>query len=77
MRRTYFELNAAVSEGVTSIATVHDSFGCLPPRATHFLKIIGKELARMYEEHDVLREVLDQARADLLANAVERILKYL
>jgi DNA-directed RNA polymerase len=58
-------VNAAVSEGITSIATVHDSFGCLPPRATHFLKIIRKELVRMYEEHDVLREVLYQAHADL------------
>jgi DNA-directed RNA polymerase len=58
-------VNAAVSKGITSIATVHDSFGCLPPRAARFLKIIREELARMYEEHDVLREVLDQARADL------------
>jgi DNA-directed RNA polymerase, mitochondrial len=58
-------VNAAVSEGITSIATVHDSFGCLPTRAARFLKIIRKELARMYEEHDVLREVLDQVRADL------------
>jgi DNA-directed RNA polymerase, mitochondrial len=43
----------------------HDSFGCLPPRAARFLEIIRAELARMYEEHDVLRELLDQARADL------------
>jgi hypothetical protein len=26
-------VNAAVSEGVTLIATVHDGFGCLPSRA--------------------------------------------
>jgi DNA-directed RNA polymerase, mitochondrial len=26
-------VNAAVAEGITSIATVHDSFGCLPSRA--------------------------------------------
>jgi len=58
-------VNAAVSEGITSIATVHDSFGCLPPRAARFIKIIRAELVGMYEEHDVLREVLDQARVDL------------
>jgi hypothetical protein len=58
-------VNAAVSEGITSIAAVHDSFGCLPPRATRFHKIIRNELVRMYEEHDVLREVRDQACADL------------
>jgi DNA-directed RNA polymerase, mitochondrial len=58
-------VNAAVSEGITSIATVHDSFRCLPPRAARFLKIIRNELARMYEEHDVLQEVRDQALADL------------
>lgn len=58
-------VNAAVSEGITSIATVHDSFGCLPPRAARFYKIILQEFVRMYEEHDVLREVRDQACADL------------
>ena len=63
-------VNAAVSEGITSIATVHDSFGCLPPRAARFHKIIREELARMYEEHDVLLEVWDQACADSPARAL-------
>jgi hypothetical protein len=61
----YARLHGHRWEGITSIATVHDSFGCLPPRAARFLEIIRAELARMYEEHDVLRELLDQARADL------------
>jgi DNA-directed RNA polymerase len=30
-------VNAAVAEGITSIATVHDSFGCLASRAERFL----------------------------------------
>ena len=58
-------VNAAVAEGITSIATVHDSFGCLPSHAERFRKIIREEFVRMYEEHDVLVEVLNQARADL------------
>jgi DNA-directed RNA polymerase len=61
-------VNAAVAEGITSIATVHDSFGCLPSRAERFRKIIREEFVRMYEEHDVLAEVFAQARADLSRN---------
>jgi DNA-directed RNA polymerase len=61
-------VNAAVAEGITSIATVHDSFGCLASRAERFRKIIREEFVRMYEGHDVLAEVLDQARADLSGN---------
>jgi DNA-directed RNA polymerase, mitochondrial len=58
-------VNAAVSEGITSIATVHDSFGCLPSRAARFREIIREEFVRMYQEHDVLSEVLEGARRDL------------
>jgi DNA-directed RNA polymerase len=58
-------VNAAVSEGITSIATVHDSFGCLAPDAPRFREIIREQFVRLYEEHDVLKEVLDQARVDL------------
>ena len=61
-------VNAAVAEGITSIATVHDSFGCLPSRAARFRKIILEQFVRMYEGHDVLAEVLTQARADLSGN---------
>jgi DNA-directed RNA polymerase, mitochondrial len=58
-------VNAAVSEGITSVATVHDCFGCLPSRAERFREIIREEFVRMYEEHDVLAEVLAEARKDL------------
>jgi DNA-directed RNA polymerase, mitochondrial len=58
-------VNAAVAEGITSIATVHNCFGCLPARAERFRKIIREQFMRMYERHDVLAEVLEQARKDL------------
>ena len=58
-------VNAAVAEGITSIATVHDCFGCLPSRAERFRKIIREQFVRMYDEHDVLAKVLEQARKDL------------
>ncbi len=58
-------VNAAAKEGITSIATVHDSFGCLAAHAERFRKIILEQFVQMYEEHDVLSEVLKQARKDL------------
>jgi len=45
-------VNAAVAEDITSIATAHDSFGCLPSRAERFRKIIRKQFVRMYEDND-------------------------
>ena len=58
-------VNAAMGEGITSIATVHDSFGCLASRAERFRKIIREEFVRMYEGHDVLSEALESARGEL------------
>jgi Autographiviridae RNA polymerase len=58
-------VDACVSEGITDIATVHDSFGCLPSRATRFNQIIREQFLKMYSEHDVLAELLESARADL------------
>ncbi len=58
-------VNAAVAEGITSIATVHDSFGCLPAHAERFRQIIREQFVRMYEENDVLAQVLEEARKDL------------
>ena len=54
-----------MKEGITSIATVHDSFGCLPSHAERFRQIILAQFVKMYKEHDVLREVLDCAREDV------------
>ena len=58
-------VNAAVNEGITSIATVHDSFGCHAAHAEQFREIIKQQFVEMYEEHDVLAEVFQQAHRDL------------
>jgi DNA-directed RNA polymerase len=58
-------VGAAAAEGITDIATVHDSFGCLASRATRFNAIIRETFLRMYEEHDVLAELLASAQAQL------------
>jgi DNA-directed RNA polymerase len=65
--------NAAVAEGITSIATVHDSFGCLASRATRFGQIIREQFVRMYTEHDVLAEVLEAAKRDLTVHNWQRL----
>jgi DNA-directed RNA polymerase len=41
-------INAAVAEGITSIAPVHDAFACLAPQAREFTGAIRTELAEMY-----------------------------
>ena len=69
----FLTVNAAVSEGITSIATVHDCFGCLPSRAERFRKIIREQFVRMYEENDVLAQVLEQARKDLKEPNTQRM----
>jgi DNA-directed RNA polymerase len=66
-------VNAAAKVGITNIATVHDSFGCLASRATEFNKIIRAELVRMYETRDVLSEVLEQAKRDLTQHNWHRL----
>lgn len=58
-------VTACAEEGITDIATVHDSFGCLPSRAGRFNQIIRETFLRMYQDHDVLAELLESARADL------------
>jgi DNA-directed RNA polymerase len=56
---------ASADEGIPDIATVHDSFGCLPSRATRFNQIIREQFLDMYVTHDVLAELLASAKADL------------
>ena len=58
-------VGACADEGITDIATVHDSFGCLPSEADRFNEIIRATLVRMYTEHDVLAEIYASAKADL------------
>jgi DNA-directed RNA polymerase len=56
---------ASADEGIADIATVHDSFGCLPSRATRFNQIIREQFLKMYTDHDVLTELLESARTAL------------
>jgi len=56
---------AAKREGIEHFALVHDSFGCLPSRAARFQGIIRETLVEMYQQHDVLAEVLERAKRDL------------
>jgi DNA-directed RNA polymerase, mitochondrial len=58
-------INAAVAEGITSIATVHDSFGCLAAQAERFRRVIREQFVQMYAKNDVLAQVLAEARDDL------------
>lgn len=63
----------ANAAGIRSLATVHDSFGCLPSQATRFREIILAEFVSMYEEHDVLAEVLEAAKCDLTLHNHHRL----
>jgi DNA-directed RNA polymerase len=56
---------AALREGIRHFALVHDSFGCLPSVAARFQGIIRETFVDMYSRHDVLSEVLEQAKRDL------------
>ena len=47
---------------------MHDSFGCLPSRAERFRRIIREQFVKMYEENDVLAQVLECVRKDLGEN---------
>jgi DNA-directed RNA polymerase len=53
-------VNAAAAQGITSLATVHDSFGCLAPQANKLHRIIRHELAELYSG-DVLADLRDAA----------------
>jgi DNA-directed RNA polymerase len=58
-------VNAAHVEGIKHYALVHDSFGCHAAHAERYHLIIREQFVRLYTEHDVLAEVLKQAREDL------------
>jgi DNA-directed RNA polymerase len=58
-------VNAAVSEGITSLALVHDSFGCHAPHGTRFRQIIREQFHRLYTEFSPLASLLEQAKLDL------------
>lgn len=64
---------AAAKEGFKHFALVHDSFGCIPSRAARFHQIIREQFVLMYEQHDVLEEVLQRALCDLIDPNVGRM----
>ena len=64
---------ACAREGITQVATVHDSFGCLASRAGRFRAIIREQFVELYEKHDVLAEVLDACRRDLTLHNQQRL----
>lgn len=65
--------NASVAEGITNIATVHDSFGCPAPQAGRFHRIIREQFITMYENNDVLAQVLETATCDLTEHNRHRL----
>ena len=55
-------VNNAVKAGIKHFALVHDSFGAPPARAEEFQHIIRETFVEMYEKHDVLTELHEQAK---------------
>jgi DNA-directed RNA polymerase len=53
-------VNAAASEGITSLAVNHDSFGCLAPQALRLRGIILTQFAQLYSD-DVLADLRKKA----------------
>jgi DNA-directed RNA polymerase len=41
------------------LALVHDSFGCLPTKATRMREILNEEFVRLYSDHDPLQRILE------------------
>ena len=50
---------ASAEEGITDIATVHDSYACLAPHAKRFNQIIRTQLAILYQTYDPIRTLQD------------------
>lgn len=59
----------ALDEGITNIALVHDSFGCLPNDAARFRKVIKETFGALYEHNDVLTDMLKENMSKLDTSA--------
>lgn len=55
----------ACAEDSTQLATVHDCFACLPSRAAGMNKVLRSTLVKMYQDHDVLREIYEASREQM------------
>jgi Autographiviridae RNA polymerase len=49
-------VNAAVTQGITSLAMIHDDYGTHAADAQALYHIIREQFVQMYEQHDVLEE---------------------
>jgi DNA-directed RNA polymerase len=58
-------VNTCFDKGITSLALVHDSFGCLPSDADAMREIILSTFCELYSEHDVLKDILEEAKCRL------------
>jgi DNA-directed RNA polymerase len=56
-------VNAANRAGISDIVSVHDSLGCHAADVERFRCIILDQLMQMHEQHDVLGEIWNAARA--------------
>jgi DNA-directed RNA polymerase, mitochondrial len=56
-------INAAAAEGITNLACVHDSYGCLASDATRLNELIREQFVRMYTEHNVLAEIRERSKS--------------
>lgn len=63
-------VNAAVAEGITQHALVHDSFGCLAADAGRYNEIIREQFVKLYTDHDVLADIRNETLKQIsVANA--------
>lgn len=53
-------VNAAVAEGITSLAMIHDDYGTHAADAPRLYHIIRERFVAMYEQHDMLAEFRDR-----------------
>ena len=44
-------------QGITNVALVHDSFGCLPNEAARFRQLIKETFVQLYTENDPLKQI--------------------
>jgi DNA-directed RNA polymerase len=58
-------VNECVDRGITNVALVHDSFGCLPADADSMREVILRTFCELYENHDVLKDILEEAEVRL------------
>lgn len=59
---------AIYQAGITNIALVHDSFGCLPADAGLFRMVISDAFWELYKGYDVLADIREEALAQIHTN---------